>query len=235
MKRVVPSMMRHRSGGRSAGRRQGGTETSITSYVVAVSEYSFALSDSDWHRKNVLFGNEAVAFGDGQPPRSVRQTNGHWRGPGQRPRNRRLSAVLLCCARTFIRGSTTWQNWSGGTTRSPTVPWRKGSFLRSPEGNSLCSRATRGRLRRKSRRYRSALCSGSSRRPAKRSWTCPSSGPWHPLDTAMTRHVLARIWHDMRVVPAHDLAIRPLTRTYPVVGTGVDPVTSRFSGARSAY
>lgn len=65
-------------------------------YVVAVSEYSFELSDTDWHRKNVLFGREAVAFGDGQPPRSVRQPDGYWRGPAQRPRNQRLSAALLC-------------------------------------------------------------------------------------------------------------------------------------------
>lgn len=65
-------------------------------YVVAVCEYSFAHGDSDWHRNNVLFGHQAVAFGDGRPPRSVRRPDGHWRGPGQRPRNRRLSAVLLC-------------------------------------------------------------------------------------------------------------------------------------------
>lgn len=65
-------------------------------YVVAVSEYSFALGDADWHRKNVLFGREAVVFGDGELPRSVRRPDGYWRGPSQRPRNRRLSAVLFC-------------------------------------------------------------------------------------------------------------------------------------------
>lgn len=65
-------------------------------YVVAVNEHPFAPGHSDWHRKNVLFGRDAVTFGDGQPARSIRQPDGHWRGPAQRPRNRRLSAVLLC-------------------------------------------------------------------------------------------------------------------------------------------
>lgn len=65
-------------------------------YVVAISEYAWEFGDHGWHRRNVLYGREAVAFGDGLPVRSVRQTDGHWRGPGQRPRNRRLAAVLLC-------------------------------------------------------------------------------------------------------------------------------------------
>jgi hypothetical protein len=45
---------------------------------------------------------------------------------------------------------------------------------------------------------------------------------------AITRHVIytASEWHWGRKGPA--------TRTFRVVGTGVDPVTSRFSGARSA-
>lgn len=78
---------------RKAARRYGDLDHP---HVVAVNEHPFAPGHSDWHRKNVLFGREAVAFGDGQPARSIRQSDGHWRGPGQRPRNRRLSAVLLC-------------------------------------------------------------------------------------------------------------------------------------------
>ena len=35
-------------------------------------------------------------------------------------------------------------------------------------------------------------------------------------------------------VRAQERRLHGLTRTYAVVGTGVDPVTSRFSGARSA-
>jgi hypothetical protein len=65
-------------------------------YVVAISEYAWEFGDHGWHRKNVLYGREAVEFGDGLPTRSVRQTDGYWRGPGQRPRNRRLAAVLFC-------------------------------------------------------------------------------------------------------------------------------------------
>lgn len=64
-------------------------------YVVAVCEFSFARDDADWHRRNVLFGQEAVVFGNGLPARSIRQPDGYWRGPRQRPRNRRLAAALL--------------------------------------------------------------------------------------------------------------------------------------------
>jgi hypothetical protein len=45
---------------------------------------------------------------------------------------------------------------------------------------------------------------------------------------------VARVWHGR---PLNDEALastRVLTRAFAVVGTGVDPVTSRFSGARSA-
>ena len=47
------------------------------------------------------------------------------------------------------------------------------------------------------------------------------------------RHVLARIWHaGLSALHLGDPA-PPLTCGFVVVGTGVDPVTSRFSGARS--
>lgn len=64
-------------------------------YVIAVNEHPWEFSDFEWHRTNVMYGAEAVAFGSGQPTRSIRRPDGHWRGPGQRPRNRRLGAVLF--------------------------------------------------------------------------------------------------------------------------------------------
>lgn len=64
-------------------------------YVVAICEYPFGFGADEWHRKNVLYGRSAIAFGDGHPPREVRQPDGFWRGPGQRPRNTRVAAVLV--------------------------------------------------------------------------------------------------------------------------------------------
>jgi hypothetical protein len=62
-------------------------------FVVAISEEPF---DADaWHWENVLFGHTAVQYGPGQPTRSIRMSDGFWRGPGARPRNRRLAAVLF--------------------------------------------------------------------------------------------------------------------------------------------
>jgi hypothetical protein len=62
-------------------------------YVVAISEEPF---DADaWHWENVLFGHTAVEYCPGQPARSIRMPDGFWRGPGGRPRNRRLAAVLF--------------------------------------------------------------------------------------------------------------------------------------------
>ena len=46
-------------------------------------------------------------------------------------------------------------------------------------------------------------------------------------------HVVARKWHAGAIAGAAANPAPPLTSTFVVVGTGVDPVTSRFSGARS--
>ena len=64
-------------------------------YVVAITEEPFSSHDEEWHRTNVLFGQEAFLYGGGQPTRYVRIPNGVWRGPGPAPRHRRLAAVLF--------------------------------------------------------------------------------------------------------------------------------------------
>jgi hypothetical protein len=64
-------------------------------YVVAVGETPFAPDDTESHRTNVLFGHSAVKYGGGRDPHWVRVEDGIWRGPGARPRNRRLAAVLF--------------------------------------------------------------------------------------------------------------------------------------------
>lgn len=63
--------------------------------VVAIAEYGWELSDSTWHRTNVLYGTSAVQVGPGDSFRSVRRPDGHWRGHGNTPRNGRLAAVLF--------------------------------------------------------------------------------------------------------------------------------------------
>jgi hypothetical protein len=64
-------------------------------YVVAVREMPFAPNDTESHRTNVLFGRSALQYRGGCDPRWVRVGDGIWRGPGARPRNRRLAAVLF--------------------------------------------------------------------------------------------------------------------------------------------
>jgi hypothetical protein len=71
-------------------------------YVVAVGETPFDPGDTESHRTNVLFGRNAIKYGDGHDPRWVRLDDGIWRGPGARPRNRRLAAVL------FVSHLTPW-------------------------------------------------------------------------------------------------------------------------------
>lgn len=46
-------------------------------------------------------------------------------------------------------------------------------------------------------------------------------------------HVVARKWHAGAIDRSAGDPAPPLTCGFVVVGTGVDPVTSRFSGARS--
>jgi hypothetical protein len=64
-------------------------------YVVAISEEPFAHGHEAWHRQNVMFGHHALEHGPVRPVRAVRMEDGIWRGPGARPRNRRLAAVLF--------------------------------------------------------------------------------------------------------------------------------------------
>lgn len=64
-------------------------------YVVAVCEYPFLLGDEGWHRKNALFGTSGVRYGEGIEPEEVRSGDGFWRGPGNRPLNTRVAAVLF--------------------------------------------------------------------------------------------------------------------------------------------
>jgi hypothetical protein len=63
-------------------------------YVVAIQEEDPFDGDA-WHRQNVLFGHHALAYGPGLPVHAVRMEDGIWRGPGAKPRHRRLAAVLL--------------------------------------------------------------------------------------------------------------------------------------------
>jgi hypothetical protein len=64
-------------------------------YVVAIAEEPFSSDDEEWHRTNLLYGHDAIAYGDGQPPRRVRESDGIWRGPAAAPRHRRIASVLL--------------------------------------------------------------------------------------------------------------------------------------------
>ena len=94
-------------------------------YVVAVCEFSFARDDADWHRRNVLFGQEAVVVAIGLPTRSIRQPDGYWRGPRQRPRNRRLAAALL---------TTHLYPWSYDTAQ---LEWWENPFAGRPVPDNL--------------------------------------------------------------------------------------------------
>lgn len=64
-------------------------------FVIAVCEQPFIVGNDDWHRRNALYGRSAIAWAEGVAPHEVRQPDGYWRGPGQRPRNTRVAAVLL--------------------------------------------------------------------------------------------------------------------------------------------
>jgi hypothetical protein len=92
------------------------------SYVVAVREMPFIPDDTDSHRTNVLFGRNAVQYGDGRDPRWVRLSDGIWRGPGARPRNRRLAAVIFASHLTPWSVDKTELEWWDNPFASLPVP-----------------------------------------------------------------------------------------------------------------
>jgi hypothetical protein len=94
-------------------------------YVIAVSEQPFSIGDESWHRTNVLFGQEAVEYGPGRPVRTVYVPDGIWRGPRPRPRNRRMSAVLLASHLT---------PWTIGVTK---LEWWDNPFADQPVPDDL--------------------------------------------------------------------------------------------------
>ncbi len=63
--------------------------------------------------------------------------------------------------------------------------------------------------------------------------SCAGSARCRLARARSDRHVLARIWHAGPIAASAGDPAPPLTCVFVVVGTGVDPVTSRFSGARS--
>jgi hypothetical protein len=89
-------------------------------YVVAICEEAFV--DDAWHRENVLFGHQAIEFGPGLPPRSVRKPDGTWRGPGARPLNRRLAAVLFASRLTPWTIDQTRLEWWDNPFANQPVP-----------------------------------------------------------------------------------------------------------------
>ena len=91
-------------------------------YVVAIAEEPFSSFDERWHRTNVLYGHDAIAFGDGRPPRPVRQPDGIWRGPGASPRNRRLAAVLFTSDLTPWTVDRSILEWWDNPVASQPVP-----------------------------------------------------------------------------------------------------------------
>jgi hypothetical protein len=91
-------------------------------YVVALSEEPFAHGHEAWHRQNVIFGHHALEHGPGRPVRAVRMEDGIWRGPGARPRNRRLAAVLFASQLTPWTIDRTELEWWDNPFANQPVP-----------------------------------------------------------------------------------------------------------------
>jgi hypothetical protein len=102
-------------------------------YVIAVREAPFITGDTESHRANVLFGHSAVTYGDGRDPRWVRLNDGVWRGPGSRPRNRRLAAVL------FASHLTPW------SVDQAELEWWDNPFANSPVPDDMVPDVARRR------------------------------------------------------------------------------------------